>query len=98
MVFRISIALVIWAVLTITAFYLIQRYKSERASLIGGLFFLVATIAGVLLGPVFLGVQERCTTYTCATEKTMVDALVIFFTISWGALGANLLSACISHK
>ncbi|MBK1691580.1 hypothetical protein CKO33_05315 [Ectothiorhodospira mobilis] len=98
MLSRIAIMLVFWAVLTIFVFYFLQRYKSERASLIGGLAFLVGAIAAVLLLPVFFGIQECCNTYVCIQNKEMVSALVTFFIISWGSFGANLISACVSHK
>jgi len=98
MMCHIAIALVLWVVLTAAAFFVIQRYKSERASLIGGSTFLFGALAAVLIVPVFLGINDGCNTDVCLQNKEMASALVTFFIISWGAFGANLLSACISHK
>jgi hypothetical protein len=91
-------ALGLWAMVTIIAFSVIQKHKSERASLIGGAFFLVGSVAAVLILPKYLGIQDSCNTNACLQDKDIVNALVTFFIISWGAFGANLLSACISHK
>jgi hypothetical protein len=98
MLCRIIVAIVLWAAVTCIVFLAIQKYKSERASLFGGAFFLVVAIVAALLLPVLIGVQDSCNTYACLRDKDMVNALVTFFIISWGAFGANLLSSCISHK
>jgi hypothetical protein len=95
---HIAMALGVWVVVTIIAFVVIQRYKSERSSLYGGAAFLVGSIAAVVLLPGLLGIQDGCNTNACLENKDMVNALVTFFIISWGAFGANLLSSCISHK
>ncbi|HUX29243.1 MAG TPA: hypothetical protein VMV78_01305 [Thiobacillus sp.] len=98
MLCRIILAILAWAIITGVAFILIQKFKSERASMIGGAIFLAGAVAAVLLLPVFLGVQAQCTTDQCVQGKEMASALVTLFIISWGAFGANVLSACISHK
>lgn len=94
---HIVLALVVWAVVTVVAFCVIQHYRSKRSSLWGGAFFLAGAIVAVVLVPPFLGIQESCSTYICARNERMAHALVTFFIISWGAFGANFLSACISH-
>lgn len=96
MMFYIGVMLALWAVLTGIALYVIQKYKSERASLIGSMFFLAGAITVALLAPLVFDVREGC--IACDYKKHIVDTLVQVFIISWGAIGANLLSACISHK
>ena len=98
MMLHVAEALVVWAVITLIAFLFIQRYKSERASLWGGAFFLAGSVAAVVLLPPFLGIQDSCSTNFCLNAKDTANALVTFFIISWGAFGANLLSSCITHK
>lgn len=88
----------IWAVVTVIAFYLAQRCKSERATLIAGSFFLIAGVAAPLFCSLFLNEYISCQVAECSDSKVQAQSIIGFFTISWASFGANLLSSLISHK
>ena len=98
MQFCIFVAFCVWALVTWFASFVVRKYKSELTSaLVGGVFVLAAGLAPLYI-PLFLGIQDGCITYTCSTDDNMSRALVTFVIITWGAIGANLLSAYISYK
>lgn len=95
---RIYFAISVWALVTLIAFFVIQKHKSEFTSILAGALFLIGASVATLFLPLFLGIQDSCITYACVKGDNMSHALVTLIIISWGAFGANLLSACISHK
>lgn len=98
MLCQIIVALLAWALLTVVALYTIQKFKSERASLIGGAVLIVSAVVVALLLPSLLGVQYPCNDSACYQRTHMATTLVTFYIISWGAIGANLISACVTHR
>lgn len=94
----IFITMFIWATITVLVFFLAQRYKSERTTLIVGSFFL--TVGGIapLYLTSFLNEYISCQSIACNASKIQAQTIIGFFTISWASFGTSLLSSLISHK
>lgn len=94
----IFIPMIIWGFVTVVVFLMAQRYKSERATLIAGSLFLTAGVIAPLYLTSWLNEYISCQSIACDTSKIQAQTIIGFFTISWAAFGANLLSSLISHK
>jgi hypothetical protein len=95
---EIAVIIIFWASTTVIGFWLISRFKGERASFVGGWVFLGL---GVIV-PMYLTISLHdyliCTTSTCEAAKIQSQTLIGLFGISWASIGANLLAAVLTHK
>jgi hypothetical protein len=87
-----------WVIITAISIGLAQKFRSERTTLIAGCLFLCLGVVVPLLLTALFSTHLSCNNAGCDGAKIQAQTIIGFFTVSWAAFGANLLSALISHK
>lgn len=95
---EIFVALGIWALLTIGVFVAVKRRPCESRSFGAGVAFLILTIIGMLTIHFSYAKALQCQATYCWPDKVLVDTLLQFVLITWGALGGSLLAKTIESK
>jgi ATP/ADP translocase len=87
-------AWVVWTFIIIV----VGRSLKKRGWFYAGVLALLGTVLGVSGVYLFFGAALRCQEPSCWGDKAIVDTLLQFVLITWGAMGGASLARAVDEK
>ncbi|MDP1539502.1 MAG: hypothetical protein Q8K94_06365 [Moraxellaceae bacterium] len=83
-----------------TAFILIvgRCLSKKRGWFYAGALALIGAVFGALAIHFFLGQKLQCQDSSCWSDKALVDTLLQFVLITWGAMGGAMIARIVDEK